>query len=229
MILHRLLGVLGRKGTLLMPSFTSITRHSVSHDDFTRAGCWCEGKETRHVPFIPELQPDKAIGQIAHRLCSWPASRRSRHPAYSFVAVGGTRDELVRDYELMNPLLPVKKFLKEDPKVVIAGVGLESATSIHLAEETEVADKFVKERALAVTSHGQVWLDVLALGCSVGFGKLEAHLTRKSFKETRIGQATVQAYSMRSLVEDAQCLLRKNPRALVCNNPECLSCALARS
>ena len=28
MVLHRLLGALGKKGTLLMPTFTSIARHS---------------------------------------------------------------------------------------------------------------------------------------------------------------------------------------------------------
>jgi len=227
MVLHRLLGVLGKKGTLLMPTFTSIARHSGTHNNYTSPGCWCEGKENRHVPFIPELQPDKAIGPIAHRLCSWPASRRSRHPAYSFVAVGRHGDDLVREHELLNPLLPVKKFLKQDPKVVTAGVNLNSVTSIHLAEEAKAPNKFVKERALTVTSKGQVWLDVLAIGCSAGFGKLGTYLTQEKVRETKIGLAAVQTYPMRSLIEDAKSLLGKNPRALTCDNEECMSCALA--
>ena len=88
MVLHRLLEVLGKGGTLLMPTFTSVTRHASASENFTRPGCWCEGHEDRHLPFIPELQPDRNIGAIAQRLCSWPSSRRSNHPAYSFVAVG---------------------------------------------------------------------------------------------------------------------------------------------
>jgi aminoglycoside 3-N-acetyltransferase len=227
MVLHRLLGVLGRKGTLLMPTFTAITRHSATHDNYTRPGCWCEGKETRHVPFIPELQPDKAIGPIAHRLCSWPSSRRSKHPAYSFVAVGKHGDDLVREHELLDPLSPVRRFLKQKPKVVTAGVGLDSVTSIHLAEEKKVARKFVKERALTVTSQGQVWLEVVALGCSAGFGKLESHLDQKDINETKIGLAVVRSYPMESLVETAESLLAKNVRSLTCNNTECLSCCVA--
>jgi aminoglycoside N3'-acetyltransferase len=53
------------------------------------------------------------------------------------VAVGRHGDDLVREHELLNPLLPVKKFLKQDPKVVTAGVNLDSVTSIHLAEEAK--------------------------------------------------------------------------------------------
>ena len=128
MVLHRLTRTIGREGTLLMPTFTSITRHAIFHSNFTRKGCWCEGVESRHIPFIPELQPDKEIGAIAHRLCSWPSSRRSNHPAYSFVAVGNRGDELVREVKLEDPLLPVKKFLKSNPRVVTIGVGFPAVT-----------------------------------------------------------------------------------------------------
>jgi hypothetical protein len=64
MVLHRLLRSIGKNGTLLMPTFTSVTRHTSTHDNYTRAGCWCEGKENRHLPFISELQPDKDMGCV---------------------------------------------------------------------------------------------------------------------------------------------------------------------
>jgi aminoglycoside 3-N-acetyltransferase len=91
MVLHRLIRAIGKEGTILTPTFTSVTRHSSTHDNYTKLGCWCEGHENRHLPYISELQPDKEIGAIAHRLCSWPSSRRSTHPAYSFVVCGGSR------------------------------------------------------------------------------------------------------------------------------------------
>ena len=62
MVLHRLLGIIGKKGTLMMPTFTFVTTHSNAHDNYSKTGCWCEGREERHIPFIPELQPDKKIG-----------------------------------------------------------------------------------------------------------------------------------------------------------------------
>ena len=224
MVLHRLLGALGKKGTLLMPAFTSITRHSSTHDNHTKPGCWCEGKEIRHVPFIPELQPDKNIGAIAHRLCSWPASRRSRHPAYSFVAVGNHVDELVRDYALNDPLMPFKRFLKHDPLVLKIGVDFSSVTPIHLAEEHKTPSKFSKERALTVTSKGQTWVEVLALGCSAGFRKIEQHLSGELLRETKIGLASAQLYPVKNIVDAAENLLSGDPSALLCDNVLCLSC-----
>ncbi len=224
MILHRLLGIVGKKGTLLMPTFTSVTRHSNTHDNYAKPGCWCEGKEDRHIPFIPELQPDKKIGAIAHRLCSWPSSRRSRHPAYSFVAVGKHRDELVREYALQDPLFPVRKFLKEDPFVLTIGVGFDQVTSIHLAEEEKLPFKFVKERALTVSSNGQVWVEVISLGCGGGFDKLRPHLSPKDVKETKIGLAQARVYSMKQPIESARVLLEKDAMELACDNSGCSSC-----
>lgn len=225
MVLHRLLSLLGKSGTLLMPTFTSITRHSDTHESYTKPGCWCEGHEDRHVPFIPELQPDKNIGAIAHRLCSWPASRRSRHPAYSFVAVGRHGDELVRDYSLDDPLLPIKRFLKHDPLVLMVDVGFDHVTAIHVAEQLRLMSKFLRERALTFTSKGRAWVDITALGCSNGFEKLRAHFGEKDSKSTRIGLATSTICSMRSLIERADSILENQPRALLCDNAACLSCS----
>lgn len=225
MVLHRLLRVLGKGGTLLMPTFTSVTRHSGTHDRHTKSGCWCESREDRHLPFISELQPDKDIGTIAQRLCSWPASRRSGHPAYSFVAVGKNGDELVRDYSLDDPLLPIKRFLKRDPQVLMVGVGFDLVTAIHVPEQLRLNTKFVRERALTFTSKGPVWVGITSLGCSNGFEKLRAHLGEEESKATTIGMANSQVYSMKRLIERADSLLAGQPKALLCNNAACLSCS----
>jgi len=227
MVLHRLLKSIGKDGILLMPTFTSVTRHSLTHDNYTTAGCWCEGKENRHLPFIAELQPDKDMGEIAYRLCSWPSSRRSRHPAYSFVAVGENSDKLVREYSTLDPLQPLKAFLKEDPVVLTVGVGLDSVSVIHVAEQRLTPSKFVKERALTVTSKGQDWIDVTSIGFGGGFQKLAQHISSEKLEETQIGMATATLYSTNGLVQAAEKVLRGDPMGLACGRPECLSCILA--
>jgi aminoglycoside 3-N-acetyltransferase len=227
MLLHRLLGPIGKKGTLMMPAFTSVTTHGNSHDNYTKPGCWCEGKEERHIPFIPELQPDKNIGVVAHRLCSWPASRRSRHPRYSFVAVGNRSRELIHEHPLMDPLLPIKKMLAYHPFVLMAGVGFEPVISIQIAQEQRTPLKFSKARALTVNSRGQDWVEILEMGCSNGFDKIKPHLSRKYVKETSIGLANIQLYPMEKIVDCAKSLLEEDPMALACDNSACLSCALA--
>lgn len=229
MVLHRLLGVIGKQGTLMMPTFTYVTTHGNYHEnekgDYTKPGCWCEGNENRHIPFISELQPDKRIGEIAHRLCSWPASRRSRHPSYSFVAVGRNSDECVREHPFMDPLLPVKKILRFDPYVLLIGVDLDCATAIHLAEERKTRWKMEKLRALTVTGEGQTWVEVLGIGCSKGFAKIRSYLPEHA--QASIGSAHVELHSMKSLVDWAESLLSKDPMALACDDLACLGCRLA--
>jgi aminoglycoside 3-N-acetyltransferase len=224
MVLHRLLRALGKEGTLVMPAFTSVARHSSMHDEYTKHGCWCEGNEGRHVPFIPELQPDKNLGEIAHRLCSWPSSRRSHHPAYSFVSVGKETDNLVRNSSLLDPLQPLRSFLNQEPKILTLGVGLDSVSALHLPEQRYLPAKFVRERALTITSKGQTWVEVVAVGCSSGFEKLASHLGRSEFKETRIGSANSCLYSMKTLVHHSEELFSKDPSSLTCGRSECLSC-----
>jgi aminoglycoside 3-N-acetyltransferase len=228
MVLHRLLNVLGKKGILLMPTFTSVTRHSSMHANFTKAGCWCEGREARHLPFIPELQPDKEIGEIAHRLCSWPASRRSRHPAYSFVAVGNDSDRLVRSYSLTDPLQPLKTLLKQDSFVLTVGVELESVSVIHMAEQQVLPRKYPRERALTMSSTGPVWVEVHALGCSVGFQKLGTHIGQRDIQQAKIGSGIARLYPMKELIATAQRVLDDDPMALACGRAECLSCQAVR-
>lgn len=226
MVIHRLLRVLGKKGTLLMPAFTSITRHSNTHEDFTKVGCWCGGKENRHLPFIPELQPDREFGEVAHRLCSWPASRRSRHPAFSFVAVGSHSDQLVRNYSLSDPLHPLTVFMKEDPLVLTIGTGLDSVVAIQIAEKRSHPAKFGKERALCMSATGPAWVETVALGCGKGFQRLSGHISPMGVKQTKIGAAVASLYSMKELIAVAEELVGRDPMALNCERPTCLSCQL---
>ena len=223
MIIHRLLRVIGDNGTLLMPTFTLISRHGKSHDNFTAPNCWCEGKEERHVPFIPELQPDKQLGAIAHRLCSWPRSRRSKHPGYSFVAVGKHADEVVSELRLDDPLLPIKKLLKYNPNILLVGLDLTAVTAIHLARVGKFSMAGPDERALTISSKGLKWVNIIGLGCSNGFQKLASHLTEPEPK--MIGTANAKMYSMKELVETGRSILKKDRAALNCDNPSCLSCA----
>jgi len=221
-VIHRLLRVIGDNGTLLMPAFTSISRHGQSHENFTLPHCWCDGNEGRHVPFIPELQPDKQLSSIVHRLCSWPRARRSKHPGYSYVAVGKRSDEVVSELRLDDPLLPVKKLLKYNPKVVLVGVDLTAATAIHLARVDGFPKAAPYERALTITSKGLSWVNIVGLGCNNGFQKLAICLTREP---KTIGAANVENYLMKELIETGRSMLTKDPAALNCDNQSCLSCS----
>ena len=221
MVIHRLLRVIGKDGTILMPTFTSISRHSPTHNDFTELNCWCGGNEDRHVPFIPELQPDKQMGVIAYRLCSWPNSRRSKHPGYSFVAVGRHVDEVISEIKLDDPLLPIKKLQKYDPVVVMIGVNLTAVTAIHLAENRKSPSRLINERALTMM-RGRTWVNIRGLACTNGFQKLTQQLHPRM--SIRIGLADAEVYSVKELVEAARSTMKRDPAALNCSRASCLSC-----
>ena len=106
-------------------------------------------------------------------------------------------------------------------------MGFDSVTSIHLVEERKTPSKFVRERALTMTSKGPTWVEVVGMGCSEGFYKIKPHLSQTERKQTIIGLATFEFYPMKLLVELAESLLDKDPKALACDNAACLSCNLA--
>jgi aminoglycoside N3'-acetyltransferase len=138
--------------------------------------------------------------------------------------VGGHCDELVHGLPLIDPLYPIRKMLVYHSHVLMVGVGFNSVTSIHLAEECRKPSKFLRERALTVSSKGPTWVEVAGLGCSNGFERIEPHLSRKVCRETTIGIANLQLYPMKTLVEAAGSLLDDDPDGLTCENKDCLSC-----
>jgi aminoglycoside N3'-acetyltransferase len=143
------------------------------------------------------------------------------------VAVGKHVDELVRECDLLDPLLPIKKFLKRNPYVLTIGQGFDFVTSIHLAEQLKTSSKFTRDRALTVSSGGQVWTDIAAFGCSRGFEKLRAHISKEDFAESRIGLAKSHVYRMKRLIEVATSMLEDRRLALACDHVNCLSCIRA--
>jgi aminoglycoside 3-N-acetyltransferase len=141
--------------------------------------------------------------------------------------VGNSSDRLVRSYSLTDPLQPLKTLLKEDPFVLTVGVELDSVSVIHMAEQHVLPRKYLKERALAMASTGPVWVEVLALGCSVGFQKLATHISQGDTQEANIGSAIARLYPMKKLIATAERVLDEDPMALACGRAECLNCEIA--
>jgi aminoglycoside N3'-acetyltransferase len=140
------------------------------------------------------------------------------------LSVGARGDELVRESVPLDPLFPVKRFLKHDPIILTIGQGFTSIVEIHLAEEGRVPTKFARERALTISSKGPAWIDVLSLGCGQGFTRMSTEVRNGEFKEAYIGSAQARVLSLKRLVEHARTLLDSDPTALSCKRPACLSC-----
>ncbi|MBZ5707286.1 MAG: hypothetical protein LAN63_18210, partial [Acidobacteriia bacterium] len=77
---------------------------------------------------------------------------------------------------------------------------------------------------LTVGSKGQVWVEVLGMGCSNGFDKVKINLPSSIGARTTIGRAQIQVYPMKLLIECAESMLGQDHMALACENKTCLSC-----
>src|SRR5690606_787956 len=67
-------------------------------------------------------------------------------------------------------------------------------------------------------------------GCSRGFDEMEEELEQQdAIKETLIGDCRARLMTARAVVDTAVEMLRFDPESLLCDTPDCESCAEARA
>jgi aminoglycoside 3-N-acetyltransferase len=118
LIVQTLLGVLGERGTLLMPALSYLQQPPTFHNTLTTPAC---------VGFLPEYFRTR------------PGTRRSLHPTHSVCGVGARADELLADhYADVTPCgehSPFHRLLHCGGKILMLGCGLRPNTTMHAIEE----------------------------------------------------------------------------------------------
>lgn len=136
-LIRSLLDIVGKDGTLMMPSQTW------KNLDPSVGVHWEEPKEwwptiREHWPaYDKEITPAIGMGVVAEMFRKWPGARRSDHPARSVAAIGKHADFLTKDHDLSNIFgkgSPVDKLYELDGYILLVGVGYDKNTSLHLAE-----------------------------------------------------------------------------------------------
>ena len=102
---------------------------------------------------------------------------------------------------------------------VLMGVGLETMTLLHLAEEQAGRRLF---RRWANDPRGEA-MPVEVGGCSEGFRKLEAILSPHG-RSGQVGQSTWRIYPARATLEVAAQAIRDDPTLTHCGDPDCERC-----
>jgi aminoglycoside 3-N-acetyltransferase len=129
--------VLGRQGTLVMPTQSC---------DNSNPMVWCN-------PPVPEdwwaeiistmpawdsrLSPSAGMGVIPETFRTQPGSRRSPHPQHSFTARGPLARRICGRHPLDHSLgdsSPLGALYRQDARVLMLGTGWDSCTAFHLAE-----------------------------------------------------------------------------------------------
>ncbi len=222
-----LLDAAGDGGTLLMPAFTYAETLSTTEAAAPPAG---SRPADRPVAFHPDLAVSHEIGAVAEAFRHVPGVLRSSHPTHSFCAWGRQAREVLSTQRDNNPLGPLKKLNVVQGQVLLLGTSLQSATAIHLAEERVGAAYLSRRTAQRVNAAGYAERVVLenVPGCSAAFIRLEERLDPSKVRALPLARGAARKIPIRYLVQLATTLLERDPRAFICERPDCASCAAKR-
>jgi len=212
-VLDAVLEVIGPVGNLMLPAFnyTSPLPEPWYDPDVTpsRTGILCEAGRKR--------------------------GRRSLHPTHSVAVIGPDAAELITghlDGRAFGPGSPIDRMARRGGKILLLGVGQVANSTIHVGEEyAKIPKSTARVDALPLvkvrTATGELIEHKLdsSPSCSAAFGGFEAFLREHDeIVDDRLGACLMQCMSGMAVLSRTENVLRKNPRALLCRNPQCGSC-----
>jgi aminoglycoside 3-N-acetyltransferase len=215
-VVAALLDVLGPEGLLVAPTYTYWTQR---FDPVTEASL---------------------TGRITETIRLWPGAVRSWHPTHSVAAIGMGAAELCDGHHLVGAVShgsPLDRLAARGGKILLLGVGHVTNSTIHVGEVRAnvpyldipfSVESFTS--ATVVTPSGDVCVPIIQpSGCSRAFGAIEQPLRhRGAIRDGLVGEAVAQLMRGRDVIEAVVELLRADPAALLCNDPDSYRCAQAR-
>ena len=210
---------LGPTGTLIAPAFTHPGR------------LW----ERDISMFGPTTKP--YTGALPQLLLRNPRSFRSAHPTHSFVALGRNAEQVTESHGIDSACFePVRSVVESGGTLVVLGCSDQNpgAASAHLAQADLGLSQRHYLRLLLAVGTGETGLRSRRVlrespGCSRGFGKAyEAYVRSRALRVGFVGPAWTVAVNAKLAYQADLELLKNDPRALNCDDPGCVSCALTR-
>ncbi|HVF57466.1 MAG TPA: AAC(3) family N-acetyltransferase [Pyrinomonadaceae bacterium] len=211
--------------TLLVPTFSSAFEiNPPPHLRFKRNG-WdydrqsAPGRAADRIYSTEGAEIDGNMGAIPSAVLAWPNRARGGHPLDSFTAVGPLASELVSGQTHGDVYAPLAALKGAGGFVLLAGVGLERMTLLHLAEKEAGRELF---RRWANDSAGEPSV-VEVGGCSEGFSRLEPHL-RTVMRSAVVGRSVWKLFPAGEALALAAAAIRADPRITHCGRAACERC-----
>ena len=172
-------------------------------------------------PFKPDMPADKQMGILPETLRQNPRARRTAHPIQSFAGIYA--EKFLAGQTMQNPLGPIGALAEADGWVLMLGVDHTVNTSIHYAERMAGRKQFTRwallpDRILECPGFP---------GDSAGFEAITPALINET-RRVKVGEATVQAISLRTLIQAVDEMIKADPLALLCERPDCERCNAVR-
>ncbi len=207
--------------TVIAPAFTYVARlpsppePQIPFNADTPAATWDEFQEALdRTPVHRTDGPiDRNMGVIAAAFASEPDASRSPAPICGFSGVGRRAAEILSHGTAEQPLAVLESAAEQGAWILLLGVGHESNTTIHVAENLEHRGGYT--RFARVDDDPRGWTAVRNVGgTSSGFPAIEPQL-RGIQREARIGDARCLAVPAADTIRVARVLIRRDPAALL--------------
>ena len=163
---------------------------------------------------------DRDMGAVAAAIVEMAGAARGVHPLNSFAAAGPDARKLVAGQTGADVYAPLRELADRGGYVILMGVGLESMTALHLAEE--MAGRRLFQR-WANGPDGEA-MRVSVGGCSRGFGALDQVLSpveRTQF----VGSSLWRAFPLTDVLALASAAIASRPEVTRCERVVCVRCA----
>jgi len=207
-VVHALIEVLGRDGTLVMPAFSpevsdpaAWSDHALGEDELKLA--------QDHVPAFDAAVTPTSMGIIAETFRNWPDVLRSAHPQVSVTARGPLAERIVVPHAYawgQGAGSPFERLYDLNATLLLLGVGFNRATFLHFAE-SRVPHGRRKTRRIPIDEDGvRIWCSVPDVGDDLGtyFPRVGAEFSKAGQVSTGlVGQAQSMLTSSRAVVDFA--------------------------
>ncbi len=210
--------------SIMMPTFTYKTMLIPECGPENNGITYGSGTELNRLAefYRPDMPADPQMGILTEVLRLHPQAQRSNHPILSFsgIHVG----EALQAQTLSEPLTPIQHLAQAHGWVLLIGVDHTANISIHFAERLAGRHQFVR---WALTPNGVKECPRFP-GCSEGFNQAESILAPIT-KQVMIGNASIHAIPLQSMIEILKQKIEAEPLALLCNREDCERCQAVRN
>lgn len=175
------------------------------------------------------------LGAIPETLWKRPEAVRSLHPTHSIAAIGKGAEDLIRDHEKQPTAYaegtPYYKLARSGGKILLLGVDQDRNTTLHAAEAIAGAPYLTGVEGAYIDDGGrEVTIPVAAMAGPhrdfIGLDRLFRE--RGIMKIGRIGDAVCRLMDAGQMLDIAIEAMRRDPAAVLCDNPACADCVMQR-